>query len=145
MGIRCMEQTGHVMWNIYMFFLFCLCSNCKWIHVIFSPIFFRVTSLALGQSYDCPSVSEATLKNMGNIPRILDKLQAVCNTWDMLYMGPFNLLKCSYHCTITILSLYEHTLGSSYNLGSISLMFFSITIPSQVRLFCKFYKNFLLL
>ena len=26
---------------------------------------FRVTSLALGQSFDCPSASEATLKNMG--------------------------------------------------------------------------------
>ena len=28
-------------------------------------ISFRLTSLALGQSYDCPSVSEVTLKNMG--------------------------------------------------------------------------------
>ena len=32
--------------------------------VSFSNIF-RVTSLALGQSYDCPSASEATLKNNG--------------------------------------------------------------------------------
>ena len=29
------------------------------------PISSRVTSLTLGQSYDCPSVSEATLKDMG--------------------------------------------------------------------------------
>ena len=29
------------------------------------PIAFRVTSLALGQSYDCPSASEITLKDMG--------------------------------------------------------------------------------
>ena len=29
------------------------------------PKFFRVASLALGQSYDCPSAREATLKNMG--------------------------------------------------------------------------------
>ena len=28
-------------------------------------ISFRVTSLALGQSYDCPSANEATLKDMG--------------------------------------------------------------------------------
>ena len=28
---------------------------------------FRVTSLALGQSYDCPSASEVTLKDMGVI------------------------------------------------------------------------------
>ena len=31
-----------------------------------SPIFFRVTSLALGQSCDYTSASEVTLKNMGN-------------------------------------------------------------------------------
>ena len=29
------------------------------------PISFRVSSLALGQSYDCPSASETTLKDMG--------------------------------------------------------------------------------
>ena len=29
------------------------------------PMSFRVTSLVLGQSYDCPSASEATLKNVG--------------------------------------------------------------------------------
>ena len=29
------------------------------------PISFRVTSLALGQSCDCPSANEATLKDMG--------------------------------------------------------------------------------
>ena len=31
------------------------------------PISFRVTSLALGQSYDCPSAIEATLKDMGRV------------------------------------------------------------------------------
>ena len=35
------------------------------IHVIYLHLFFRVVSLALGQSYDCPSASEATLKDMG--------------------------------------------------------------------------------
>ena len=30
------------------------------------PISSRVASLALGQSYDCPSAREATLKDMGN-------------------------------------------------------------------------------
>ena len=29
------------------------------------PVSFWVASLALGQSYDCPSASEATLKDMG--------------------------------------------------------------------------------
>ena len=33
----------------------------------FVPISFRVTSLALGQSYDCPSACEATLKNMSKL------------------------------------------------------------------------------
>ena len=32
--------------------------------ITYLPISFRVTSLALGQSYDCPSASEVTLKNM---------------------------------------------------------------------------------
>ena len=31
----------------------------------FKPISFRVALMALGQSYDCPSASEATLKDMG--------------------------------------------------------------------------------
>ena len=29
------------------------------------PISFMVTSLALGQLYDCPSASEVTMKDMG--------------------------------------------------------------------------------
>ena len=33
------------------------------------PIFYRLASLTLGQSYDCPSVSEASLKNMGKLDR----------------------------------------------------------------------------
>ena len=37
------------------------------IHMVNLPIFFKVASLALGQSCDCPSAREATLKNMGKI------------------------------------------------------------------------------
>ena len=37
---------------------------CRYVGV-YIPIYFRVASLALGQSYDCPSASEATLKDMG--------------------------------------------------------------------------------
>ena len=40
--------------------------SAYWIHMMCFPVFFRVASLALGQSYDCPRASEATLKNMGN-------------------------------------------------------------------------------
>ena len=46
--------------DVFVFSLF-------WIHMIYLPIFFSVTSLALGQSYDCPSASEVTLKDMGKI------------------------------------------------------------------------------
>ena len=35
-----------------------------WIQRLPLPISFRVASLALGQSYDCPSAREATLKDM---------------------------------------------------------------------------------
>ena len=33
------------------------------------PISSRVTSLALGQSYDCPSASDVTLEDMGKTDR----------------------------------------------------------------------------
>ena len=53
--------------NLFCCALFCCVyfDNSLWIHVIYLPIFFRVASLALGQSYDCPSASEGTLKDMG--------------------------------------------------------------------------------
>ena len=35
------------------------------LHMICLPIPFRVVPLALGQSYDCPSAGEVTLKDMG--------------------------------------------------------------------------------
>ena len=37
------------------------------IPMMYLPMSLRVTSLALGQSYDCPSASGATLKDMGKI------------------------------------------------------------------------------
>ena len=38
------------------------------LHVNHLSISFRVTSLALGQSYDCPNASEVTMKDMVNWP-----------------------------------------------------------------------------
>ena len=48
------------------FALFCygLIMRSWWIYNICLPIAFRVTSLALGQSYDCPSASEVTLMDL---------------------------------------------------------------------------------
>ena len=55
-----------------------LCSTLPWwyhqlisIHMIYLPTFFKITSLPLGQSYDCPSTSEVILKNMGKITQYL--------------------------------------------------------------------------
>ena len=42
-------------------------TQTQWIQVIYLSIFFRVISLARGQSNDCPSAIEVTLKNMGKI------------------------------------------------------------------------------
>ena len=42
--------------------LLCVVSIWYWLILLMS---FRVTSLVLGQSYDCPSASEVTLKDMG--------------------------------------------------------------------------------
>ena len=43
------------------------------IHVINTAVSFMVASLALWQSYDCPSAGEVILKNMGWIDRYLTK------------------------------------------------------------------------
>ena len=37
------------------------------VHIIHLTIFFRVTSLPLGQSYDCPSASDVTLNDIGKL------------------------------------------------------------------------------
>ena len=44
-----------------------LIHHSTFIHVNYLSIFFRVASLALGQSYDCPRASEVTLNDMGKI------------------------------------------------------------------------------
>ena len=55
----------YIPWIMHMFFFFVtiLLMDIR-NDVIYLSVFFRVTSLALGQSYDCPSASEVTLKNM---------------------------------------------------------------------------------
>ena len=47
--------------------MFCVCVLLRFIMISYCPILpmsFRVESLALGQSYDCPSASESTLKDI---------------------------------------------------------------------------------
>ena len=43
--------------------------------MVYLSIFFRIASLALGQSYDCPSASEVTLKDMGKIVEHLSRIE----------------------------------------------------------------------
>ena len=56
--VICMVYIMH--WNPCSHFVVC----CYLPNI---PISFRVTSLALGQSYDCPSASEVTLQDMGKL------------------------------------------------------------------------------
>ena len=60
---------GFIVFGFVVFLGFCCGCNMSssWGHVIYVPMYFRVASLALGQSYDCPSASEATLKDMSKI------------------------------------------------------------------------------
>ena len=65
------------------------------------PIFFRVASLALGQSYNCPSVSKVTTKDMGNISRYLTSTTHNM-TWIMCI---FQTFYCNSTCQPVILQL----------------------------------------
>ena len=55
----------------------------QWVNV---SIYFRISSQALGQSYDCPSASEVILKYMGKINQYQIKTKyCVHISWDVLY------------------------------------------------------------
>ena len=70
--IRADSRFAHSQWETSLqsnvvFHWLCANPDSTLIHRIPLPISFRVASLALGQSYDCPSACEATLKDMGKI------------------------------------------------------------------------------
>ena len=71
-----------------------------WISLIDLPISFRVTSQALGQSYDCPSAYEGTLMN---INKTVTKPQqnTTLRTKDIH-------ICCKYHWWIITLSAWWH-------------------------------------
>ena len=66
-------NISHEIWRVYPmnyihgFVVLCFVVVILSFLTMYLPIFFRVASLALGQSYDCPSVSAATLRDMGKI------------------------------------------------------------------------------
>ena len=54
--------------STYLYFIqIWLCYCCEWTIVMYFHILFKIASQALGQSHDCPSASEATLKDMGKV------------------------------------------------------------------------------
>ena len=70
------------------FVLLCFYYHSLEINVIHISKFFRVASLALGQSYDCPSASEAIPKNLGRnnwcrTTRKHNELQTLCKILGM--------------------------------------------------------------
>ena len=58
------RRCSKYIWVIIKFIAWC---SVPYIRDLTVLIFSRVTSLALKQSYDCPSASEATLKGMGKL------------------------------------------------------------------------------
>ena len=57
----------------YSFILLFYIINSYWFHMIHLPISFRVASVALRQSYDCPSATDSTLKDMDKSANIKTK------------------------------------------------------------------------
>ena len=70
------------------------------------PISFRITSLALGQSYDCPSANEVTLKDMGKINQLSattqhDQASTMCICHEMFCRI---FIQCSINRQILVLT-----------------------------------------
>ena len=58
-----MDGMLYIQRNIYKLYAL-LCFVVVWYWSIL-PIYFTIASLALGQSFDCPSANEASLKDIG--------------------------------------------------------------------------------
>ena len=85
-----------------------------WLNMVILPIFFRVTSLALGQSYDCPSASEVTLKYMGKITLYQtttnrNKLQIMCLNLGTVTPGQsFSIINLLKNITSELTCAWKH-------------------------------------
>ena len=99
--------------------LFCLYWSYEWNHINYIPIFIIVTLLTLGQSYECPSSSEVTQKDMEiGHSKTQQSVTCVCNSWDVYCMDAIrelsnniNLICCKswyirFLC-ISLLSWYK--------------------------------------
>ena len=75
------------------------------IYVIHLPIFFMITSLALGQSCDCPNASEVILKNMGKISAHLTTRKLNMNG---MHTSHFVVYICMYVCIYVRTYIYTY-------------------------------------
>ena len=74
-----------------------LCLVVKYKQILPIPsLSLRITSLALGQSYDCPSASEVTLKNMGR------SIMWTTKSWLCHNKTKHNKILCMFHRLYTI-------------------------------------------
>ena len=75
---------------------------------MFSRVFFMVTSLALGQSYDCPSAGEVTMKNMGKFDGYWSTTKH--NKMRIIHMFPvmciYGIAECFSNLELEISSLW---------------------------------------
>ena len=85
-SIMLQYYVSHRLCTVFCFAVFCLGYMNSL--MLYWSIFFRVTSRPLGQSYDCPSASETTLKDMGCI----DGYQTVTTCKQCAYF-----MGCTWH------------------------------------------------
>ena len=125
------------------------CSS-QWIRVIHLPISFRITSLALGQLYNCPSASEVIRKDMGenDLYHTKNKTQQctnhLLNSWDVLYMCGIWFIICwniaSKTQEITLYEAYTTYLGWSVWYLSVEIFLLRAIISMwPTYLFCILY------
>ena len=88
--------------NTHSFVMLCLCSVLLYMMPLL--ISFRVASLALGQSYDCPSASEVTLKDMSKIRHYLTQQLNSTNGKNMcVFLGMYcTLLEWFLNCVVVL-------------------------------------------
>ena len=72
-----------------------------WIYVIYLPISFRVTSLALGHSHDCPSAREVNLKDMGKERFVIYNHKKTQQNINCVLIFGMYIIPCIYYISIS--------------------------------------------
>ena len=92
---KCLQSTVYP--RKYTFFVLLFCSGCiiisLWIYVINLSNFFRVASLALKESCNCPRASEATLNDMGKTDHKKAHAVIICTNINHIWYKNINTLR----------------------------------------------------